>query len=90
MATLADTIEITTQKINSTYLKTLLDNLRGKLVHAVLGCITDDMVNGSTTISWSTVLANVLNAPIAKLAMGDNVNASKDLLNAGALEISQL
>jgi len=48
------------------------------------------MVNGSTTISWSTVLANVLNAPIAKLAMGDNVNASKDLLNAGALEISQL
>jgi hypothetical protein len=55
------------------------------LVHAVLGSISNDMFNGPATISWGTMLADVLNAPIAKLAMGDNVDACKNFLNARAL-----
>jgi hypothetical protein len=43
------------------------------------------MVNGSAAISWSTVLANVLNAPVAKLAMSNDIDACKDLFNAGTL-----
>jgi hypothetical protein len=43
------------------------------------------MVDGTAAILRSTMLADVLDAPVAKLAMGDNVNVGKDLLNAGAL-----
>jgi len=83
--TFANTIEIAAQEINATNLEALLNDLGGKLVHAVLRGIANDMVNGTAAISWGTMLADVLDAPVAELAMSDNVNACKDLLDAGAL-----
>ena len=43
------------------------------------------MVNGTAAIARSAVLADVLDAPIPKLTMGDNINVSKNLLDAWAL-----
>ena len=85
VTTLADAVEVALEELRTTNLQTLLNDLRGKLVHAVLGRIADDMVDGTAAILRSTMLADVLDAPVAKLAMGDNVNVGKDLLNAGAL-----
>lgn len=84
-ATLADTVEVATEKVNTTNLETFLNNLRSKLVHAVLGRVPDDMVNCPAAISWGSVLTNMLDAPVAKLAVGNNINASKNLFNAGPL-----
>ena len=84
-ATLADAVEVAAKELRTPNLEALLDNLGGKLIHAVLGGKTYDVVNGAAAVSRGTVLANVLNAPVAKLAVGDNVNVGEDLLNAGAL-----
>jgi len=84
-ATLTHTIEVATQKLRTPNLETLLDNLGSKLVHAVLSGVADDVVDSTAAISRGTVLANVLNAPVAKLAVGHDVDVGEDLLNAGAL-----
>jgi hypothetical protein len=86
-ATLADAVKVTTKEINTANLEAFLDHLGGELIHAILGGIADDMVNCPAAISWGTVLANVLDAPVSKLAMGNNVNASKHLFDARALGI---
>jgi hypothetical protein len=43
------------------------------------------MINGPATVSWCTMLTNMLNAPIAKLAMSNNVNACENLFDTWAL-----
>ena len=86
--TLTDTIEVASEEVNTTNLEALLDDLGSELIHAVLGSIANDMINGSATISGGTMLANVLNAPVAKLSMSNNVNALQDLFNARALRLS--
>jgi hypothetical protein len=45
------------------------------------------MVDGAAAISWCTMLTDVLDAPVTKLAMRNDVNASKDLFNAWALKM---
>jgi hypothetical protein len=80
--TLANTVEVSAQKFDSTDLEALLDNLGSKLIHAILGSVANNMVDGAATIGWSAVLANVLDAPIAKLTMSNDVDAGKNLLNA--------
>ncbi len=84
-ATLANTVKVATEKLDTSNLETLLDNLGCKLVHAVLRGVPDDVVNGTAAISWSAVLADVLNAPVAELAVSDNIDASKDFLNTWTL-----
>jgi hypothetical protein len=44
------------------------------------------MINGAAAISWCAMLADVLNAPVAKLAMSNNINAGKNFFDAWALE----
>lgn len=83
--TFADAIQVATQKLDATYLQTLLDNFRRKLVHAVFRSISNDMINGTTAISRSTMLTNMLDAPISKLAVSDNINACKYLFDTGTL-----
>jgi signal recognition particle GTPase len=85
VTTLTNSIKVASKEINTTNLEALLNNLGSKLIHAVLGSIADDMVNGSATISWSTMFADVLNAPIAELAVSNNVNTSKNFFNARTL-----
>jgi uncharacterized protein YunC (DUF1805 family) len=45
------------------------------LVHAVFGTETKNVVDGAATISGSAVFADVLNAPIAELTVGDDIDA---------------
>ena len=82
---LADAVEVAAKKLRTSNLETLLNDLGGELIHAVLGSKADDMVDGAAAVSRGAMLANVLNAPVAELAVGDNVNVGEDLLNAGAL-----
>jgi hypothetical protein len=48
------------------------------------------VVNGPAAISRSTVLADVLNAPVAKLTMSNNINACQNLFDARALGIIRI
>lgn len=80
-----DTVEIAGQEIDSTNLQTFLHDLGCELISAVLRSIANDMVNGTATISRGTVFANVLDAPVAELTMGDDVNAGQNLLDTWAL-----
>jgi hypothetical protein len=84
-AALADTVEVAAQELGTPNLETLLHHLGGKLVSAVLGCITDDMVNGPAAIRRSTVLADVLDAPVPELPVSNDVDVGKDLFDAGPL-----
>lgn len=85
VATLADTIEVATQELRAADLEALLDNLGCELISAILGGIANDVVDGAATVGRGTVLADVLDAPVAELAMGNDVDVGKDLLDAGAL-----
>lgn len=85
-STLAHTVEVATEKVATANLEALLDNFGGVLISAILGSVTDDVVNSTRSIGRGTMLANVLDAPVAELAMSDDVNIGKDLLNAGALD----
>jgi len=83
--TLANTIKVTTKKVNTTNFEAFLNDLGGKLIHAILGGISNDMINCTAAISRSAMLADMLNAPIAKLAMSNDINALEDFLNAWTL-----
>lgn len=82
----ADAIKIAAEKFGTANFKTFLDNLRGKLIHRVLRGIPDDMVDGSASICRSTMLTDVLNTPVAKLTVGNNINVGQDFFNARTLE----
>lgn len=82
----ANPIKVAAKKIRAANFQTFLNNLGGELVHAVLSCIPDDVVDGTASVGRGTMLADVLNTPVAKLTMGNNINVGKDLLNTGPLE----
>lgn len=86
-ASLADSIKIAPEELGATNLETLLDDLGSKLIHGVFGSVSNDMINGTAPVRRSSVLADVLDAPVAELAVGDDVNVGKDLLDAMALYI---
>ena len=87
-APFADAVQIAAQELGPADFQTLLDNLGGELIHAVLRSIADDMVNSTASVRGSTVLADVLDAPVAELAMSDNVNVGQHLLYAGTLRLT--
>lgn len=78
-------VEIAAQELAATNLQTLFHHFGRKLIGAVFGRISDDVVNGPATVRRCPVLANVLNAPIAKLAMSHDINVGKNFLDTGAL-----
>ena len=43
------------------------------------------MLDGTVLVMWSSVLTDVLDAPIAKLAVGEEINFCKNFLNSRAL-----
>lgn len=49
---LTDTLEIALKEIRATDLETLLHNFGGELVHAVLGCVSKNVVDGTASVSW--------------------------------------
>lgn len=84
-AAFTNTVEVAGEKLNTSNLEAFLDDLGSELIHAVLGSVSDDMVDGAAAISWSSVLADVLDAPVSELAVSDDVDASKDFLDTWAL-----
>ena len=85
VATFTNSIEVATKEVDATNLEALLNNLRSKLVHAVFRSVSDDMINCSAPISWGSMFANVLDAPVAELTVSNDVNAGEHLFNAGTL-----
>jgi hypothetical protein len=84
-----DTVEIATEEVNSTNFETLFNNLGGKLIHTILGSIANNVINCPATIGRSAVLAYMLNAPITKLSMSNDINACENFFNTWALEECQ-
>lgn len=82
---LADSIEIAAQEFGATNLEALFNDLGSKLVHRVLRCVPNHMIDGTATVCRSTVLTNVLDTPIAELAVSHNVDVQKNFLDAGTL-----
>lgn len=80
-----DNREITLHEFGTTNLQTFLNYLGGKLVDAVIVGVGKNVVDDTALIRWRTVLTQMLDAPIAKLAMSDKVNACNDFLDGGAL-----
>ena len=84
-ASLANSIKISTQELGTTNLETLLHNLGGKLVGAILRSVSNDVVDGPAAVRGSAVFADVLDAPVSELAMGHNVDVGENFFNAGTL-----
>jgi hypothetical protein len=84
-STFADAIKISAEKICAANFQTLFDDFGGELIGAILSSISNDMINGPATIRRCPVLADVLDAPVAKLPVGYNIDIGQHLLNAWTL-----
>lgn len=73
------------QELGPGHLETFFDYLGGELIGTVLGGKAKDMLDGTTLVSRTTVLANVLDTPITELAMRDNVDTTEDFVDARTL-----
>lgn len=83
--TFADALQVLVQEVGVTNLQALLNHLGGILIGAVLSCEAKDVVNGTAAIGRGTMLADVLNAPVAELAMSNHIDASEDFVDARTL-----
>lgn len=88
-AVVTNSIKIPSEELRASNLQAFLNYLRGILVRAVLRRKPDNVINSSTSIARGTMLTNVLDTPIAKLAVSDDVDIGKDFLNAWALSKHQ-
>lgn len=86
---LADSLKVTVEEVIATNLETLLNDFGSILIHAVLCCETENVVDGTAAVCRRAVFANVLDAPVAKLAMRDDIDACKNLIDAGPLVLLQ-
>jgi len=84
-ASLAHTVQVPLQELVTTNFEALFDDLGSVLVHAVLCTETEDVINGTTTVSGRTMFADMLDALVAELTMGDDIDAGKHLVDAGTL-----
>lgn len=88
-AGLADGGEVAIHELGAGSLQTLLNHLGCELIRAVLGRETENVFECAGTVWVRAVLADVLDAPVAELAMRDHINAAKDLTDTGALVLLQ-
>lgn len=84
-ASFAHTLQVAIKEVPSPDLQALLNHFRGILIHAVLCGKANNVVDGAAAVSGSTVFADVLDAPVAELTVSNNINAGKDLIDAGTL-----
>ena len=88
--TFTDTLEVSLQKFRSSNFEAFFDNLGSELIHAVLGCIAEDMVDSAASISGSAMLADVLDTPVPKLPMGNDVDAVENFVDAWTLFVGRI
>lgn len=55
------------------------------MVHAIFGSVAKDMVNSAATVLRNSVLANMLDAPVAELSVCNDVYASEHFVDACTL-----
>lgn len=85
-SSLADAVKVATQEIATSDLEALLNHLGSILIRAVLSSITNDVINGAAAVGGGSVLTDMLDAPIAELTVGDDVNIGQDFLDARTLK----
>jgi uncharacterized protein YunC (DUF1805 family) len=85
LATFADPLEIAVEKVIATNFQALLDDLGCILVNAVVCGKSKDVVDSAATVGGSSMFADVLDAPIAELAMRDHINTGQHLVDARTL-----
>lgn len=73
-ATFADAVEVAAEELGAANFQALLNHLGSELIHAVLSGIADNVVNGPAAVGGGAMLANVLDTPVAKLAVSDDVD----------------
>lgn len=84
-AAFTNSVQVAAKKFCTTNLETLLNNLGGELVGTVLSGIANHMVNSSAAIGGAAVFTDVLNTPVTKLAMSDNVDVGENFFDTGTL-----
>ena len=85
LASLADPLKIAIKELITTDLETFFNHLGSILVRAILGSKSKNVVNCPATIRRRSMLTDVLNAPIAELSVGDDIDASEYFIDAGTL-----
>jgi hypothetical protein len=81
----SDDSEIAVHEFNPTDLEAFLNNLGSKLVNAVIVGIVKNVVDDTAFVRGGTMLAQVLDTPVAELTVSDEVDVCNDFLNGGAL-----
>jgi hypothetical protein len=83
----ADTREIMIHKLGAANLETFFHNLRCELIHAVIHSPAKNMLNGAALVVGSTVLADVLDAPVPELTMSKYIDLRQYFLDCWSLQV---
>lgn len=84
-STRANSREIAIQEFWASYLQAFLDDFGGKLIHTVIYCPMEDMLGGATLVMGSTVLADVLDTPVAKLTVSEYIDLRYNFFDCWSL-----
>ena len=82
--------EVAFKELDTANLQAFFDNLGSKLIDAVAVRITEDMVNHSPLVWRRAMLAEMLNAPIPKLSVRNEIYVVDDFFDGRALRYCQL
>jgi hypothetical protein len=80
-----DDSEVAIQKLDAADLEAFLNHLRRELINAVAVGVCQNMINDTPLVWRRTMLAQMLNTPVAELSMGDKINVGDDFLNGRTL-----
>lgn len=78
--------EVTIHEFNTADLEAFLHNFGSKLINAVIVGIVENVVDDTALVGWGTMLAQVLDTPIAELTMSDEVDVCDHFLDSRALQ----
>ena len=81
----ADDVKVAVEEFGAADLEALLDDLGSKLIHAVLCSVAQDVIDSTIAVRKGAVLTDVLDAPVAELPVSDDIDASKNLIDARTL-----
>lgn len=77
--------KVAIKKLDATDLEALLNDLGSKLIDAVAVGVDKDMIDDTTFVGRRAMLAEMLDAPITKLAMSNEVNADDHFFDSRTL-----
>ena len=77
--------KVAVKELNTANLEALLNDFGSELVDAVAVGVGEDVVDDATLVWRRAMLTQVLYAPITELAVSNEVNASDDFFDGGAL-----